>query len=488
MEPIDRRTALMLGGAGLLSTTVGGVGLWRTYSSLPLDVVSHQAFREPEQLRSRDGLLEVRLEAASGSHVVAGRKVTTLAYNGGLPGPTLRVKPGDTIRILLVNSLDQPTNLHVHGLHVSPEGNGDNVFLRVDPGQSFAYEHILRDDHPPGVYWYHPHLHGSVADQVFGGLYGAIVVEDDVIPVARDRVMVISDTSLDSSGRVRAPSSMQMMMGREGDILLVNGQVAPVLQATTGERERWRVVNACTSRYLSLILENQQPELLGLDLGPLASPASEGRFLLAPGNRAEVIVILQEGRGVLRAEPFDRGVMGNMMGGGLNTSIPQGGEVASIEVSGPAQNRPAAAMPPPLEPRDLRGLPVAGTRTLSFEMDMAAGMMSSDGAGMGFTFDGAAFDPKRVDQNVSVGALEEWTIRNHSTLDHPFHLHVWAMQVIAQGGEPETSPQWRDVVNVPARSEVTVRIAFEDFAGTTVYHCHILDHEDRGMMGTVRVT
>ena len=119
---------------------------------------------------------------------------------------------------------------------------------------------------------------------------------------------------------------------------------------------------------------------------------------------------------------------------------------------------------------------------------MAAGMMSSDGAGMGFTFDGAAFDPKRVDQNVSVGALEEWTIRNDSTLDHPFHLHVWPMQVIAQGGEPETSPQWRDVVNVPARSEVTVRIAFEDFAGTTVYHCHILDHEDRGMMGTVRVT
>ena len=483
MEPIERRTALAWGGAGLLGLTIGGAGLWRTLGSSTLDVVRGEVFREPEQLTSQEGVLEVRLEAASGSHRVGGREVTTLGYNGGLPGPTLRVRPGDLLRIVLVNNLDEPTNLHVHGLHVSPEGNGDNVFVHVDPGGSFTYEHAIGADHPPGVFWYHPHLHGSVADQVFGGLYGAIVVEDDVFPVTRERVMVVSDISLSEDGRVRAPSDMEQMRGREGDIVLVNGQVAPVLEARPGERERWRVVNACTSRYLSLGLEGQRPELVGLDLGPLAVPSPESRFLLAPGNRADILVELREGRGVLRTEAVDRGEMG-MMGDGGGSSVSQGGELASIEVSG-ATGPALADLPRPEEPRDLRDAPVTTSRTLSFEMSMGRQMM---GGGMGFTFDGAAFDPDRVDQAVSAGAVEEWTIRNDSTLDHPFHLHVWPMHVVARGGERESSPQWRDVVNVPARGEVTVRVAFDDFAGTTVYHCHILDHEDRGMMGVIQVT
>ena len=152
-----------------------------------MDALTGAALREPDVLRSQGGSLDVRLEAASGSHEVAGRKAVTLGYNGGLPGPTLRVSPGDTLRIGLANHLEQPTNLHVHGLHVSPEGNGDNVFVVINPGDSFFYEYRLREDHLPGVNWYHPHHHGMVADQVFGGLYGAIIVEDiDPLPVSRD--------------------------------------------------------------------------------------------------------------------------------------------------------------------------------------------------------------------------------------------------------------------------------------------------------------
>ncbi len=482
MEPISRRAALLLGGAGLLSTTVGGVGLWHTRPFAPLDVVRDEAFREPEQLISASGVLDVRLEAGSGSHVVAGRTVTSLGYNNGLPGPTLRVRPGDTLRIELVNSLDEPTNLHVHGLHVSPEGNGDNVFVRVDPGESFAYEHRIPKDHPPGTYWYHPHHHGNVADQVFGGLYGAIVVEDDLVSVARDRVLVISDIDLDEDGRVRIPAEADQMSGREGAIVLVNGQVSPALEGATGERERWRVINACTSRYLDLSVEGQEVELLGVDLGPLAAPVSGGALVLAPGNRADLVLTLREGRGVLRAKPYDRGsMMGGMMGGG--SSFPNGGELVSIAVSGQAQ-RAAPELPSRPEPPDLRGLAIERTRTLTFEMGMG-GMMS--GGGMSFTIDGDSFDSNRIDQSVRSGAVEEWVIRNDSTLDHPFHLHVWPMQVVAAGAEPRSSVDWRDVVNVPARDEVTVRIAFDDFTGRTVYHCHILDHEDRGMMGVVDV-
>ena len=195
MEPISRRRALQLGGLGLLGTAVGGTGLLRAWPSA-FDVSGGGGFEEPAALRSDKGVLDVRLEAAVGSHQVAGRQATTLGYNGGVPGPTLRLRAGDVLRVKLVNRLETATNLHVHGLHVSPEGNGDNVFVSVEPGTTFDYEYRLPDDHPPGVYWYHPHHHGTVADQVFGGLYGAIVVEDSAaFPVTRERVLVISDIS-----------------------------------------------------------------------------------------------------------------------------------------------------------------------------------------------------------------------------------------------------------------------------------------------------
>ena len=482
MQPIDRRTALTLGGLGLLSTAVGGGGLFWQRSPSTSDALTGATLQEPEVLRSRGGLLDVRLEAASGSHEVAGRRATTLGYNGGLPGPTLRIRPGDTLRIQLVNRLEEPTNLHVHGLHVSPEGNGDNVFVVVEPGDSFSYEYRLRGDHPPGVYWYHPHHHGMVADQLFGGLYGAIIVEDtDALPVTRERVMVVSDTSLDASGKILIPSTREQMMGREGSLVLVNGQAAPVLEARPGERERWRVVNACSARYLSLRIEGQRVQLLGRDFGRLAQPLEVEEVLLAPGNRADLVLTAGRGRSVLRAEPFDRG---GMMGGG--SALRSGGPVdlATLDVRGSTQ-APLAPLPRQGTPRDLRGRQVSRSRVLTFQMGMG-GMMGGGGSqGMSFTIDGNKFDAARVDQNVKVGTIEEWTIRSDSPMDHPFHLHVWPMQLIADSGEPVETSTWLDVVNVPARGEVAVRIAFDDFGGRTVYHCHILDHEDRGMMGVV---
>jgi FtsP/CotA-like multicopper oxidase with cupredoxin domain len=147
-----------------------------------------------------------------------------------------------------------------------------------------------------------------------------------------------------------------------------------------------------------------------------------------------------------------------------------------------------AALPPvPAQPapRDLRGLTVAGRRELIFAMGMGMGM---GGGGMQFTIDGKVFDPERVDQAVQVGTVEEWTLTNASSMDHPVHLHVWPMQVIAEGGQPLDEVRWRDVVNVPPGGQVTVRIAFDRYPGRTVYHCHVLDHEDDGMMGVLTAT
>jgi FtsP/CotA-like multicopper oxidase with cupredoxin domain len=130
---------------------------------------------------------------------------------------------------------------------------------------------------------------------------------------------------------------------------------------------------------------------------------------------------------------------------------------------------------------------VAGTRTLT----LAMGESGMEGSGMGgmmrFTIDGRAFDAGRVDQSVKAGSVEEWIIINTSPMDQPFHVHVWPMQLIEVGGRLSETPTWQDVVNVPARSRTRVRIAFDDFTGTAVYHCHILDHEDNGMMGVISV-
>ncbi|TFD32260.1 multicopper oxidase family protein [Cryobacterium cryoconiti] len=507
MKPLSRRAALTLGGLGVAGTVVGGAGLlWSRQpetsvgpgdASEPLSgYTGGEPLRQPTELRSSDGLLEAQLAAAPGPAEIGGRTVTVFAYNEGLPGPTLRLRPGDRVRLRLQNGLADPTNLHVHGLHVSPEGNSDNPFVMIAPGAAFDYDYRLPADHPPGLFWYHPHHHGLVADQIFGGLYGAIVIDDpEPVPVARERVLVISD--LTPSGAFgRAPvGQAERMRGREGRLVLVNGQLEPSLGIRPGERERWRIVNACVSRYLRLSLDGQRLQLLGLDSGRFETPRDVQEVLLAPGNRADLLVTAATQPGGpagstttsrLRALPYDRGGMGMGMGGMMGGSSPSTATVdlATVTVSG----EPVAAasvVPRRPAPRDLRGAAVTARRELTFAMGMGMGGGGGGGGGMSFTINGESFDPDRVDTTVQTGSVEEWLLTNSSPMDHPVHLHVWPMQLIEFDGRPARAAEWQDVVNVPAGGTVRVRIAFDDFPGRTVYHCHILDHEDLGMMGVI---
>lgn len=241
MEPIGRRQALQLGALGLAGVAIGGTGLIRR-GVAPFARESGGALTEPPVLRSRDGALRVELEAAQRELELAGRRATVLSFNGGLPGPTLRLRPGDRLRVTMVNRLSAPTNLHVHGLHVSPTGNSDNPFVTIGPGERFDYDYQLPGDHPPGTYWYHPHHHGGVAAQVFGGLYGAIIVADHPsVPSTRERLLIVSDISLDAAGHVATPTRGAAMMGREGDLLLVNVPAPRAARAAaTAPRHRLR--------------------------------------------------------------------------------------------------------------------------------------------------------------------------------------------------------------------------------------------------------
>jgi len=490
MRPLSRRRALQLGGLGVAGIVVGSAGLaWA--GTTRYEPVAGENLTAPTVLSSTAGNLTLTLEAAAGRGTLAGRDATTLRYNGSVPGPTLHLRPGDHLGIDLVNHLDQPTNLHTHGLQVSPKGNSDNPFVMVNPGQTFSYDYLIPDDHPTGTFWYHPHHHGLAADQVYGGLYGAIVIgEADPPQVSADRVLVISDITLDGAGAVPAATMMQRMTGREGDLVLVNGQSRPQLTAQPGARERWRIVNACVSRYLQLRLDGQDLELLGIDL-PLGGRAQRvEEVLLAPGNRADLLITTRAGTSTLQALPYDRGTaMGSGMGSAGAASGGSVNELMMLAVAGPPPAPTVAALSPRPAVRDLRGAEVRTRRTLTLAMgmDMGMGMMGMGSGGSAFTIDGRSFDPDRVDHTVASGAVEEWTITNTSQMDHPFHLHVWPMQVVTVAGRAIDEPTWQNVVNVPAGGSTVVRIAFETYTGRTVYHCHILDHEDNGMMGVIEV-
>jgi FtsP/CotA-like multicopper oxidase with cupredoxin domain len=487
---ISRRSAIALSALGL----TGGWGIARegdnragsTGPAAP-SADSGDVLRQPRMLSSRAGRLRVDLTAAG---AVRGKPGTgVLTFNGGSPGPTLRVHPGDELAVRLINRLDEPTNLHTHGLRVSPEGNSDNPFLHIHPGTSFDYRYRIPADHPTGTYWYHPHAHGRVADQVFGGLFGALLVEPrsgegPELSTGEDRVLLVSDITFDAAGRVAQPPPMATMMGRFGELVLVNGQHQPTIPAVSGASQRWRLINACASRVLAIRLQEHDLVQIAVDGTYLPAPIAQDRVVLAPGNRADILVNPSKaGRYALIAEPY-RDVIDTVLSIGAED---QTVTLATMTTAGPPSSS-APTQPTSLPTEELDERPATVRRTISFAMGMNT--PESDGmdeGGMTFTIDGRTFDPARDDQIVSFGAIEEWTIRNEDGMAHPFHLHTWPFTVLAISDLTRVAGVPQDVVLVPANGWVRLRIPFTRHPGRTVFHCHILDHEDAGMMATVNV-
>jgi len=438
---------------------------------------SDAGWQQPPEIRSSNGVLSATLTLRGGLIDYDGRKRWAVTVNGTTPGPTLRVKPGDTLKLTLDNQLGASTNLHTHGLRVSPSGNADNPFLEIKAGDKFNYEIPIPKDHPSGMFWYHPHMHHLVASQIFGGFFGAIVVEDslDEIPeiaATNERLLLIHDTrDGNTESAVTSATMMEMREGREGPLVMINGVEGPTLQANGSKAERWRLLNASSSRFYRLKLDDHRMHVISRDGGRLAAREEVDELVLVPGERAEVIVQpAKDGTFSLRALPISRGNMGASAGYVLATLRVNGGSGAP------------AALPTRLatvvDPGSLR---VTNAREVVLEMTMGQGMPR-------FLVDGREFDANRIDIRVKLGTVEDWTVRNVGQMDHPFHLHIWPFQVLEQSERGSVPKGWKDVVNVPAGGSVKVRIPFEQTGGKTVYHCHILDHEDMGMMAVIEAT
>lgn len=436
----------------------------------PFNGITGQPLIEPEVRSSTGGVLETTLEAKLGPATVAGQTVTSFVYEGSFPGPTLRLSPGETLKVKLVNSLADHTNLHTHGFHVSPQNNSDNIFLQINPGDPpFDYEYQLPANHSPGMYWYHPHGHGNTGPQCNGGMAGVILINgglDEFPGIAglTERLLILQATQFDGDGNL-VPYNNQSNASRQR---FVNGQLNPTIAIQPGETQRWRVANVSSDDFYLLALSGHALYQIASDGNPLDQVVSQNQILIGPGERVEVLVQASTQPGNYQLETLLWGV---------DYQAEPNVVLATMVVGGEAMD--PAPLPTSLIPyEDLRGLPVDYVRVTAFE---------EPGPPLYLAIDGKHFDPNRVDQTVQLGALEEWVVRNTSPHWHPFHIHVNDFQVISVNGEPVNPHGYEDTVPLPPNSETTIRMRFLDYSGKFVYHCHILSHEDFGMMAVVEV-
>lgn len=428
------------------------------------------------EYRSKDGRLDVTLHAKETVVHLGTTDIRGATYNGLYGGPVLRVKPGDFLHVHLINDLPQATNIHFHGLNVSPQGHGDNSMHMVGPGESWDYEIPVPKDHPPGVYWIHTHAHEAAERQLMGGLSGTLVVEglQDQVPATRplkERMFALKEFSPDESGRLnRVPKPNHVV------IKTINGELLPTIDIEPGESQLWRFSDQTANTYFRLTLANHQFMVIGRDGQPLRTPEKATELMIGPSQRVDVIVTSAgPGNFKLVAEKTSTGPAGDLFRAqdmAMLKSVPVPGHAAPAAL---AKYVLAAPAPEPIS--DTR---IDARRLVTFSEDPVTQL---------FFINHETFDPKKVDFKVPLGSIEEWTVRNSSDELHVFHLHQVHFQVVSIDGRAIPFDTLVDTVNVPIHGEVKIRIAFTDptIVGRFMYHCHILEHEDKGMMAQMEV-
>jgi FtsP/CotA-like multicopper oxidase with cupredoxin domain len=573
----SRRDFLRLGwsiGAGFalpatLSGCIGGGD--DSEAALPAET-----FLEPLRLQSLDGRLDVTLQLSYLKTSLNGKAVTLRSMYASIPAPTMSLNAGDTLRVLVVNQLPanppstepvthlrypNSTNLHMHGLHVtpgivSPGVYGDFVMddpqLGVQPGESRQHEYAIRPDHPPGAYWYHPHLHGSTAIQIGSGMAGALLIRgaiDDVpeIAAARERVFMFQAPISNDSGLLESFSQVADNPIGEPPFL-INGVRRPRLVMRRGEVQNWHFINAAIFNFLNLSLDDHALHVYSQDgntrarpqpIGPItpSSTVLQQGIVLAPANRASVLVQAgAPGTYFLRTLKFQMGTSAatlpedivaevvvldehrpmNLPDGPLPIPAPlapitdeelarAGGLKRSIvmfAVSNPPPGR-GEPNPPITEPpasdivhpgNELNDWIYQTDDTSMANKVWAIGAASGESSiSPGLPNEYIPFQSSHaLHQTVALGSVEEWTVFNMNNIRHPFHIHINPCWVIKINGAP-IEPYWADTIPLPPGgspeqpTSVTFRSRFTDFTGAYVMHCHMLAHEDMGMMQTINV-
>jgi FtsP/CotA-like multicopper oxidase with cupredoxin domain len=431
-------------------------------------------------------------------------------YRGNNTPPVIRVQPGSTLNVEYRNELApqskedcfghpcmQMTNLHFHGLHVSPNAPQDDVLdMMASPGQTLHYSVQVPRQQPPGLYWYHTHSHGESYIQDLDGMSGAIVVEgiDRYVPELRnmrERILVLRDLVLptDAAKLKKVMESVAMQTTQCGTApekperaFTVNGILRPKIDMAPGERQFWRIVNASPDRYADLEVDSASLDVVALDGMPLAyhDPAihkrSMSHVLVPPAGRVEAIVTGPPGdsHAALRSRCFDTGPDGDS-----NPAMVLA-DIVSAPRSKP-QVRPA-----------LGGTPVVATFSPTVLKRVEASepqfVVTFTEDKQGFYINGQKFEMNSGPMlTVDVGSLQHWRVLNPSREVHPFHIHQVHFLTYRVDEKPVKDPVWLDTVNVPYGGSVDLVMDFTDpiIRGMSLFHCHLLSHEDKGMMAKI---
>jgi len=459
---------------------------------------------EPPQVQPKNHIASLTLHAVNEN----GRDA--FAFNGTTAAPVIRVSPGDTLNIDYANDLPATstescavnpcmdmTNLHFHGLTVSPEAPQDDVLgMLAKPGQILHYSVPIPRDHVPGLYWYHTHPHGESHRQVLDGMSGAIVVEgiDRYVPEVRhlrERILVVRGQSIEHDPNANAlKQQVEIPFKNCGgeleppeEIMTVNGAVRPGIEIAPGERQFWRLVNASADRYLDLQVDGQPFEIVALDGLPLAYHQPKNptlvaaHFLVAPAGRLEAMVTgPAQGHASLRTLCVNTGPAGDpnpsMVLADLVPPL-DSGSMHTSQTGVSADKRPPVYSTIDIEPLK-RSAP---DFTVLFTEDKN-----------GFYINGQKFAADAPPMtSARVGTYQHWRIVNATGELHPFHIHQVHFWAYAESGKPLEHSQWLDTVNVPVGGSVDVILDFTNpvIKGMSVFHCHLLNHEDKGMMAKI---
>ncbi len=425
-------------------------------------------------------VVEVELVAGlSTIEYLKGKTTEVWAYRDGslpdakgtVPGPMLQAKVGDEIIVHFRNELPQETTIHWHGLRLPPQADGTPATQTpVLPGAEYEYRFPARD---PSSFWYHPHVRAN--EQIERGLYAPMVVTGGVLPaVAAERYLVLDDVKLNASGTLNEDTDeLDRMLGRQGNVLLINGQRAPVeLRVAAGSRERWRFVNAANGRYFNLQVPGAELLVIGSDGGILPVPYSTETLLISPGERYDVLVTFQGnggGRATLQTVHYDRG-----------HDIPDPGPQDLLDVVYGA----SSGTPEPL-PEVWRELPRLAVTDSTPVRPFLLEEFEPPGLPVLFTINGEQW-PDNKPVHVKQGSVEIWEIQNEAEMDHPFHLHGMFFELISEAGKPPLLDGWKDTVNIPQKSSVRFAVQYAP-PGMWMFHCHILEHAELGMMGELMI-
>jgi suppressor of ftsI len=432
------------------------------------------------------------------------------AYAGKTVPPVIRVLPGGVIKLRYVNNLPRQsdeecatarcrnmTNLHFHGLHVSPQRPQDDVLtMMAMPGESLDYEMVVPSYSPSGLYWYHTHPHGESARQDLDGMSGAIIIEgiDRYYPQLRhmrERVIILRDHDI---GHIDARTREQLVRrvdtancvatGQNPErVFTANGAIRPLFPIDPGERQFWRIVNASPDRYADLQLSGERLEIVALDGMPLSyhnpqrTTHKVDHVLVPPAGRVEAIVIgpAVGSRATLSTRCVDTGADGDP-----NPAMVIA-DVGPAHSGSPMRTLASASGPAVYKELSTRAVRKYETSEPDFTVTF-----TEDKNGFYINQHKFAMDDQPM-LRVRVGSMQHWRIVNATGEIHPFHIHQVHFLAYAENGIQPDSPEWLDTVNVPVQGSVDLVMDFTDpiIRGMSLFHCHLLSHEDKGMMAKI---